>query len=52
MNLNDFLKNDPIFYNCFVCGDKRYCEFYFNKNIYRVCAKCLKTKKVKGFFND
>ena len=38
------------FEKCFVCGYPKFCEFYHNENIYRVCADCLKKPNVKEFF--
>lgn len=49
IGINEFL-NDPVFKNCFVCGDKKYCEFHFHEHIYRVCSACLKKENVKHFF--
>ena len=50
LTLNQLFLVEPIFDNCFVCGDKRYCQFYVNGHLYRVCAFCLKKDNVKGFF--
>lgn len=38
------------FKSCFVCGNKKYEEFYDEGNLYRICKKCLKKRKVKTFF--
>ncbi len=51
IDLNGFLQ-DEVFKNCFVCGNKKYCEFYFNESIYRVCAICLKKPDVMNFFGE
>lgn len=48
ISLNQFI--DVEFKSCFVCGGKKYCEFYVNDHIYRICAKCLKKKKISNFF--
>ena len=39
ISINEFM--DREFKFCFVCGSKKYCQFYFNDHLYRVCAKCL-----------
>ena len=51
LSLNELFLIEPIFWNCFVCGDKRYCEFYFQNHLYRVCVICLKKENVKEFFS-
>jgi len=48
ISLNDFL--DIEFKFCFVCGLKKYNQFYFRDHIYRVCNLCLKKNKVRKFF--
>ena len=50
IGLNEFL--DIEFKVCFVCGDKKYNQFYFDDHIYRICAKCLKKRKVRSFFRE
>jgi len=47
ISLNEFMNE---FKSCFVCGDEKYCEFYSNDHIYRICSKCLKKKKIINFF--
>jgi hypothetical protein len=44
------LLTDPIFQNCFVCGHEKFCEFFNQGHLYRICSPCLKTEKVKNFF--
>jgi len=39
------------FQMCFVCGNTKYREFYYNDTIYRVCFNCLKRPNVKEFFS-
>lgn len=48
ISINQFM--DIEFKFCFVCGNKKFCQFYYNDHLYRVCSKCLKKNKVKSFF--
>ena len=48
ISISELLKTEA--YWCFVCGNKKYREFYFRGHIYRVCFNCLKTRIVKDFF--
>ena len=50
VSINEFL--DIEFKLCFVCGNKKYCEFYVDDHLYRVCANCLKKQKTIQFFKD
>jgi len=50
IKINEFL--DIEFKLCFVCGNKKYSEFYVNNHLYRVCTKCLKKQKTIQFFKD
>jgi len=50
ISINEFL--DIEFKFCFVCGVKKYNQFYFNDHLYRVCNLCLKKKIVMEFFGQ
>lgn len=48
ISINEFMSIE--FKMCFVCGLKKYHQFYFNKYLYRVCFKCMKKNNVRKFF--
>ncbi len=48
VSLNQFLEKEIKL--CFVCGSKKYQEFYINNHFYRVCKRCLKKKNVSTFY--
>jgi len=45
ITLNQFLEIEVTC--CFVCGNKKYIEFYKNDHLFRICSACLKLPKVK-----
>ncbi len=49
ISLNEFM--DLEFQFCFKCGSKKYCQFYANNAIYRVCNDCIKKQDIIDFFN-
>ena len=47
ISLNQFL--DIEFKFCFVCSNKKYCQFYVKNYLFRLCTNCLRKKEVKSF---
>lgn len=52
INLKGLFELEPIFFTCFRCGDKKYNEVVIEGNLYRICAKCMKSNKVKKFMKE
>jgi uncharacterized membrane protein len=52
ISLNGFLEKEFKF--CYICGNKKYNEFYINGRLYRICDNCLKTNKnhIREFLNN